>query len=104
MLVFANGPEFGGGLPIAPGAAIDDGRLDAVLVADTPWWRRLWLFLRLQQAQHERSREVTRVSASSFTLRFDAPPAYERDGEWHRASSPEIVVDVLPRALELIVP
>src|SRR5205807_1091283 len=33
-VVVANGSHFGGGMKIAPGASIDDGLLDAVVLAD----------------------------------------------------------------------
>jgi diacylglycerol kinase family enzyme len=41
---------------------------------------------------------------SSFTLRFEAPPAYEIDGEWIRAQSAELRIECLPRALEVLTP
>ena len=104
MAVIANGPEFGGGFRIAPRAAIDDGRLDGVFFSDMPAWRRLVLLLRLQRGTHEQALEVSTGQASSFRIHFDRPPAYERDGEWHQAATPDVLVDVRPRALELIVP
>jgi diacylglycerol kinase family enzyme len=47
---------------------------------------------------------VASTTGSSFTLRFDRPPAYETDGEWNQAKSAELEVRTLPAALEVIVP
>ena len=43
-------------------------------------------------------------TASSFRLRFDAPPAYETDGEWNQAASADLLVESVPRALQILTP
>jgi diacylglycerol kinase family enzyme len=47
---------------------------------------------------------VEAVRGRSFRLRFDAPPAYETDGEWNRARSAELQVETVPAALRVLVP
>jgi diacylglycerol kinase family enzyme len=42
--------------------------------------------------------------APGFTLSFPAPPAYETDGEYNRASSARLEVSCVPRALRVVVP
>ena len=42
--------------------------------------------------------------ARRLDLRFDAPPAYETDGEWHRAASADLTVEAVPGALRVLVP
>ncbi|MEO6447211.1 MAG: diacylglycerol kinase family protein, partial [Gemmatimonadaceae bacterium] len=58
-VIVANGPRFGGGFLIAPGARVDDGMLDVVSIADARALRRVALFSRLIGGTHERAPEVT---------------------------------------------
>jgi diacylglycerol kinase (ATP) len=104
MLILANARVFGGGFQIAPRADLADGRLNAVAFDNMSVGRRLPLMLRLLKGSHEATREVASTTGSSFTLRFDRPPAYETDGEWNQAKSAELEVRTLPAALEVIVP
>lgn len=104
MLILANARVFGGGFQIAPKADLADGRLNAVAFDNMGVARRLPLMLRLLTGSHEAAREVEATTGSSFTLRFDRPPAYETDGEWNQAKSAELEVRTLPAALEVIVP
>jgi diacylglycerol kinase (ATP) len=99
MLVIANAKVFGGGFQIAPQADLSDGRLDLTAFANMGVPQRLSALLRLLRGTHARSPRVTLRAGSRFTLRFDAPPAYETDGEWNQAKSAELTIDLLPRAL-----
>jgi len=104
MLVIANARVFGGGFRIAPQAALDDGQLDGLAFANMGLLRRLAILIRLLRGTHQASPEVWAARAARYVLRFDAPPAYETDGEWNQAKSAELLVEVLPRALALKVP
>jgi diacylglycerol kinase (ATP) len=104
MLIIANARVFGGGFKIAPRADLEDGRLDAVGFLNMGLARRLSLMGRLLRGTHESAPEVVASTASSFRLRFDAPPAYETDGEWNQAASAELVVESVPRALQVLIP
>jgi diacylglycerol kinase family enzyme len=44
------------------------------------------------------------ATAKRLVYRFEAPPAYETDGEWNQARSAEVVVEAVPRALQVLVP
>jgi diacylglycerol kinase (ATP) len=104
MLVIANGRVFGGGFRIAPRAALDDGRLDAMAFRDMKLPRRLGLMARLLRGTHEAAPEVVASRARAYRLRFDAPPAYERDGEWNQSLGSELLVESVPGALRVIAP
>ena len=104
MLVFANAKVFGGGFQIAPAADLADGRLDCVAFANMPLRRRLPIMVKLLRGTHGADPAVESVRARSFRLRFDAPPAYETDGEWNRARSAELLVEAVPEALRVLVP
>jgi diacylglycerol kinase family enzyme len=104
MLVIANANIFGGGFKVAPGGKIDDGQLDAVSFLNMRPGRRLAIMGRLMKGTHEDQPEIRRSTAPSFRLRFDSPPAYELDGEWNQAASAELLVESVPRALQVLVP
>jgi diacylglycerol kinase (ATP) len=104
MLIVANAKVFGGGFRIAPKADLADGRLDAVGFANMGLFRRLGTIGRLLQGTHEGSPEVTATTARRLRLKFDAPPPYETDGEWNRARSNDLEVEVVPAALRVLAP
>lgn len=104
MLILANARVFGGGFKIAPRADLTDGRLDAMVFGNMRFLARARVLQRLLAGTHEADPHVSTGLARSFRLRFDAPPAYETDGEWNRAESAELRVDTLPRALDVLVP
>lgn len=102
MLIVANARHFGGAFHIAPGASLTDGALDAISVHDAPPLRRLALFQAAQRGTHVALPEVVAERAASFTLRFDRPPCYETDGEYHRAGAAELAVRCVPSALRVV--
>jgi diacylglycerol kinase (ATP) len=104
MLILANGRIFGGGFRIAPRAELGDGVLDGSAFRNMGFLARLGVLVRLLQGTHEGSPEVAPARASRFRLRFDAPPAYETDGEWNRAKTADLTVETRPGALRVLVP
>jgi YegS/Rv2252/BmrU family lipid kinase len=103
MAVIANARIFGGGFQIAPGAVLDDGLLDGVVVRHAPLHRRLPLLVRLRRGGHEGVTDVSTSRARVYRLTFDAPPAYETDGELNQARANDLTVESLPRALRVLV-
>ena len=90
--------------PMEPEADLGDGRLDIVSFANMPLLRRLSIMGRLLGGTHGRAPEVASRRGSRIDLRFDAPPAYETDGEWHRAAVADLTVEAVPGALRVLVP
>jgi diacylglycerol kinase (ATP) len=104
MAVIANAQVFGGGFRIAPGAVLDDGLLDGVVVRQAPLHRRLPLLVNLRRHGPHGLRDVSVTRARAYRLTFDAPPAYETDGEVNQARANDLVVESVPRALRVLVP
>jgi diacylglycerol kinase (ATP) len=104
MLIIANARVFGGGFKVAPAADLEDGRLDAIGFLNMGLRRRLALMGKLMKGTHVAEPEVVMSRAPSYRLLFDDPPAYETDGEWNKARSREIVVESVPRALQVLTP
>jgi diacylglycerol kinase (ATP) len=104
MLIIANGKHFGGAFRIAPNASLTDGRLDAVAIRTVTPLRRIRLFGATTRGTHLAHPDVRTEQASSFTLSFSSPPAYETDGEYNRAASSTLEVRCVPRALRVVTP
>lgn len=104
MLTVSNGPRFGGGFLIAPGAFVDDGKLDVVAVNDASPFRRVALFAGATRGTHVRAPEVTVRQARRVRVRFHQPPWFDADGELHRATAPEVTVECLPARMRVASP
>lgn len=104
MLTISNGRYFGGGFPIAPGATLSDRMLHACFIRDASAVERLSLFNMAEKGEHGRSPRVRIVASPGFRARFQAPPRFEVDGDVYLSSTPNVEVQVLPGALEVIVP
>jgi len=104
MLIVANARVFGGGFKIAPGADLDDGRLDVMAFRNMGLFARLGIMARLLRGTHADSSKVAAMRASNLRLEFREPPTYETDGEWNQAKSSEVLIEAVPKALEVLAP
>lgn len=104
MLTISNGRFFGGGFPIAPRASVTDGALHACFIRDARPLTRLRLFDRAGKGRHEGEPQVETHSATSFRLRFPAPPRFEADGDVYASATAEVRLDLRPHALRVLVP
>jgi YegS/Rv2252/BmrU family lipid kinase len=100
LVAFANGREYGMGAQIAPGARLDDGRLDAVIVEDRPVLARFWDARRLATRSAHLARGVIARQVTRATVRTDGEVQYHVDGEVGTAAAP-IDVRVQPGALKV---
>jgi YegS/Rv2252/BmrU family lipid kinase len=101
LIVVANARYFGGGMPVAPPAQLDDGLLDVLQLAPASK-RRLLLdelpklyrgtHLRHPAVEHARAKRITIESATSFPLEVDGEPVGTAPASF----------TVLPRALHVI--
>jgi diacylglycerol kinase (ATP) len=104
MLTITNGPFFGGGFPISPGADVQDGLLHACLIGNAGPLRRVRLFQQAGRGRHVEMREVRSLTSTSFSLAFPSPPRFEMDGDVYAASDNALQVEVLPGALPILAP
>ena len=103
VVAFANGPQYGGGAVINPGALLDDGRLEVVFFEESPIREILANGSRLFLGGIERARGYRRVRASGAVVHPERPVEHHRDGEPEPPAS-RLDVALLPRALPLLVP
>jgi diacylglycerol kinase (ATP) len=103
LVAFVNGRQYGGGAVVAPGARLDDGLLDIVVVKDAPRLQLAMNATRMFVGGIERFSAYSRFASPAAVLTGPLPILHHRDGE------PEGLVDRLevglqPRALSILVP
>jgi diacylglycerol kinase (ATP) len=105
LVTAANGSQFGGGIPVAPGAKVDDGIMNVVLARDVGRVGASILFVRMLMARHLSSPKVRMVNAHAVTIEAVAGaariPSTFGDGE-HLGTLP-VRVELVPQALTVVV-
>jgi YegS/Rv2252/BmrU family lipid kinase len=98
----ANSKAYGGGMLMAPDAALEDGLLDVVMVGDVPKRRFLRLLPTVFKGEHvrqpnvhvERCQEIEIAADRPFTLYADGDPIAELP----------VTIRALPAAVRVVVP
>jgi YegS/Rv2252/BmrU family lipid kinase len=103
LIAFANGREYGNRIRLAPGAKMDDGKLEAIVVQDRSPLARLWSCRFVALGQIERTPGVTVRGIETATIETEGDMVYHLDGEIGHARN-RIAVRVLPAALRVRVP
>jgi diacylglycerol kinase (ATP) len=104
MVIVANAKKFGGGFAIAPDAALDDGELDIVTFGELSFFARLKAMGALMKGEHNALDGVATVRAKRAVFNFTKPPSFETDGEWRQAAGESLVIETIPKALNVLVP
>lgn len=81
VLCAGNGRYFGGSIPIAPDASIDDGLLDFVLVNDMAWYKKPKALLSLVSGKILDHAYTVFHKTTQIKALFDKPTDIEIDGE-----------------------
>jgi diacylglycerol kinase (ATP) len=101
LIAFANGPEFGLRTRIAPGARVDDGVLDAVVVSDPGFvLARFWHARHLATGNPQRASILSRTAVTHAIIDIEGDVAFHVDGEPAVTSGP-VEVSILPAALRV---
>jgi diacylglycerol kinase (ATP) len=103
VVAFVNGRQYGGAAVIAPGARLDDGLLDIIVVEDAPLAEVLANAPRLFLGNIEGFRRYRRLAAAQAVLTGATPAVFHRDGEPEPAAG-RLEVRVEPCALSVLVP
>jgi YegS/Rv2252/BmrU family lipid kinase len=77
----ANSKAYGGGMLLAPDASLDDGRLDVVIVEQTPKLRFLRLLPTVFKGEHVKQPNVHVLRASEVEISADRPFTMYADGD-----------------------
>src|SRR5262249_16903640 len=103
LVAFVNGRQYGGGAVLVPGARLDDGRLDVVMIEEAPALELAWNATRLFTGTIAGYRPYRHLSAARVVLTTPSPVPHHRDGEPEEAST-RLEVGLSPRALRILVP
>jgi YegS/Rv2252/BmrU family lipid kinase len=98
----ANSKAYGGGMLLAPQAALDDGLLDIVLVADTPKLRFLRLLPTVFKGEHVRQPNVQVLRAREMQVSANRPFTMYADGD--PIAELPVTVRALAGAVRVMVP
>jgi diacylglycerol kinase (ATP) len=82
MIAVANGPCYGGGMRIAPGAVMDDGRLDVCIVEEIPRLVLVSQFPRVYRGTHLSHPGVHMLSGRKVEITADERQEVYADGEY----------------------
>ncbi len=99
LVAVGNGPTYGGGMRICPGAAMDDGLLDITVVGPCSRTTLLRVFPRVFRGTHVSHPAVTVHRAARVALAADAVSAYA-DGE--RIGPLPVTVEAVAGAVRLL--
>jgi diacylglycerol kinase (ATP) len=103
LLAFANGRQYGNRLLIAPGARLDDGLLEVVIVERLSLLAIAWRLPSLFRGTLQAGRGVTMRAARQLRVRATGPIPFHVDGE-PRIGGNELRVQTVPGALSVRVP
>ncbi|MGQ0777136.1 MAG: diacylglycerol/lipid kinase family protein [Pseudonocardiales bacterium] len=81
LVAVGNGPQYGGGLRICPGAELDDGLLDVIVIAAVSRRRLLRVFPRLRTGRHVDEPEVTVLRGNTVRIEGNLGWPVYADGE-----------------------
>ncbi len=102
-LALANSAQYGNNAFIAPGASVNDGRLDLTAVPPVNWLNAVSLLWRLFHGSLDRVPSVLRLQDTRFVIERPKPGWAHTDGE-PRAEIARLEVGIRPRSLRIMVP
>ncbi len=103
LVVVTNSDQYGNHARMAPGARVDDGLLDLVVVPPPGVAGAVALMARLFLGNFDRSPQVRHLRSARFVIERSAPGLIHTDGETHETGATVEVV-VRPCSLRLVVP
>jgi diacylglycerol kinase (ATP) len=101
LVAVGNGPSYGGGMRVCPGADLADGLLEVTVVLPLAVAPFLRLFPSVYRGEHVHSPSVRTFRVRQVSLAAEGMTAYA-DGE--PVGPLPVTVDVLPAALTVLVP
>jgi diacylglycerol kinase (ATP) len=102
QIAVGNGRFYGGGMAVAPDAAINDGRLDLYSLGLEHWWQLLALFPLLHRGHHASTPWSDSWEGQEFHVHTRRPRSINTDGEI--TTSTPAHFRVLPKALTILTP
>ncbi|MDX2081007.1 MAG: YegS/Rv2252/BmrU family lipid kinase [Terrimicrobiaceae bacterium] len=102
LVVIANGPYYGGGFTVAPGARLNDGLLTIGIYRNFSKIELLRHFFSIRRGKLRRSPKVETYRAREIVVRSSSPVSVHADGQ--PAGTTPVVIRCVPGALRVIAP
>ncbi len=99
-VITANGQYHGGGMCVAPGAAVDDGLLHLTVIGNLTLGEVFWHFPKLYKRKIYQIAKVTKLTGRRVEASSNQQVLFEADGE--QPGQLPVVIEILPGALRLI--
>lgn len=103
IVAIANSDQYGNDCYIAPGAQVDDGRLDLTLLRPVRWWQALALAAKFFRGRIDGDPRIIRLRDRAFVIERDSAGLVHTDGEPF-VTDARVSVEVRPRSLRVLVP
>ena len=103
FVAIANMSQYGGGAAVAPQAVIDDGELDVCVFTHPGWLRMALNTYRLFNNTFDRMPGVEMFRAKKICIVREQCDWFQFDGEVAKGPK-ELAVEILPKALKVVVP
>lgn len=104
QVVVANGRYYGGGLCVAPRAVPDDGLFDVIVAGDLGLLENVRLLRPLRRGTHLDRGDPKLLHRTARRVEVDAPPRVRLDVDGEQPGAPPAVFEIVPAALDLVVP
>jgi YegS/Rv2252/BmrU family lipid kinase len=102
LVAACNGQYYGGGMRIAPGARVDDGKITLCLVEGMSRPKTMIIFPSLLLQVHTRLKEIRFIECERFTLRWEGTETLCMDGNLYDKHG-SVTFEVKPGALRLFI-
>jgi len=102
LVVAANGPYYGSGFTVAPGARLSDGLLTVSVYRNFSKWELIRHFRSIARGKYHYSPKLETYTAAEVRLVSPKPLSVHVDG--HPVGHTPVVLRVLPRALRVFAP
>ncbi|HEX2868017.1 MAG TPA: diacylglycerol kinase family protein [Ignavibacteriales bacterium] len=96
LIAISNGKTYGGGLKVNPGAEVDDGYLDACLIANLPIWQIVRDFQKLVRGKHATIPGIEIIRFKCGKVKTVLPVYIHTDGEVISRSVTEVEAGLNP--------
>ncbi len=103
IVAVANSDQYGNNCYVAPGARVDDGRLNLTLLKKVNLLNALPLVARMFLGRMDGTPSVARLESDRFLIQRSSPGPIHTDGEVHEMPA-EIEVRVKPSSLQVLCP
>lgn len=103
LISFANSSQYGNNAFIAPHADMTDGMIDVSIMKPFPPFNIIELGFKLFTKQIDKSQYVDTIRTKTLTVEREGPGEIHIDGE-PVESGKTLVIEVMPKSLNLIVP